>query len=118
MKRNKEVRATMEEVKTCLGKLNESQRRSYGEENIRFLLMTDGEIYHHFMDQPVQQITLKNGISFTLVTYESGHVPRLFKVITPRGEKWVVKGVPLSSLRPEKGGKVENDNQRTGTNSN
>ena len=90
----------MEEVKTRIERLNESQKRSYGEEWIKVLLMTDEEVYHHFMDHPVQQVTLKNGISFTLVTYESGHVPRLFKAITPRGEKWVVKGVPLSSLKP------------------
>lgn len=99
-----EVRATMEEVKRCVGELNESQRRSYGKEQITLLFMTDEEIYHHFMDNPVQQITLKNGISFTLIHCESGLVPRLFKVITPRGEKFVVKGVPLSALRPKEEG--------------
>lgn len=98
-----EVRATMEELHTCIDKLNESQRRSYGEEQIKLLFMTDEEIYHHFMDNPVQEITLKNGISFTLIHCESGLVPRLFKVITPRGEKFVVKGVPLSTLRPKEG---------------
>ena len=101
-----EVRATMEELQTCIDKLNESQRHSYGEEQIKLLFMTDEEIYHHFMDHPVQEITLKNGITFTLVTFESGLVPRLFKVISPRGEKFIVKGVSLGSLKPkEEGGK-------------
>jgi hypothetical protein len=99
-----EVRATMQEVKRCVGELNESQRGSFGEEQIKLLFMTDAEIYHHFMDHPVQEITLKNGITFTLITFESGLVPRLFKVITPRGEKFVVKGVPLSVLRPKEEG--------------
>lgn len=104
-KRKREgVRATMEEVKRCVGQLNESQRRSYGEEQIKLLFMTDEEIYHHFMDCPVQQITLKNGITFTEVHFESGLVPRLFKVITPRGEKFMVKGIPLSTLRPKEEG--------------
>lgn len=99
--KREEVRATMEEVKRCVGELNECQRRSYGEDQIKNLLMTDDKIYHHFMDYPVQQITLKNGITFTEVHFESGLVPRLFKVITPRGEKFVVRGIPLSALKPK-----------------
>jgi len=104
-----QVRATMEEVQTCIDKLNESQRHSYGEEQIKLLFMTDDEIYHHFMDHPVQEISLKNGITFTLVIFESGLAPRLFKVITPRGEKFVVKGVPLSTLKPKEGGGEKNE---------
>jgi len=86
-RKREQVRATMEEVERCVGKLNKTQRLSFGEEQIKLLFMTDEEVYHHCMDHPVQEINLKNGISLTFVVYESGHVPRLFKVITPQGEK-------------------------------
>lgn len=60
------------------------------EQDLKYLRMSDNELYHHFMDSPVTD----HGF-FQVIVHESGHVPRLFV----SGKKFISQGVALRELR-------------------
>lgn len=95
MKKKEIRRATEKEIDEYLEMLKAYKPRNafervVREQDLKYLKMSDKEIYHLFMDSPVTD----HGF-YKVVIHESGQVPRLFK----RGNKFISQGVALKELR-------------------
>jgi hypothetical protein len=90
-------RATKEEQVVYLNGLRNYKpkndcERIAREQDSKYIPMSNDELYHYFMNNPIQD----HG-SFQVIYHESGEVPRLFK----KGKKFISIGVALRELRKE-----------------
>jgi hypothetical protein len=88
----KEIRrATEKEIDGYLKMLEGMKKKPFWlEKEMQYLRMSDDELYHHFMDNPVTD----HGF-YQVVVGESGQVPRLFK----QGSKFITQNIALKELR-------------------
>jgi len=93
--KQKIVRASAEDIEEYLKvmrkfKPKNAYQRAIRERQLKFIPMSDDELYHYFMDNPIEDCG-----SFQVIYDESGDAPRLFR----KGKKLISMGVPLRKLK-------------------